>query len=169
MVRASGNPSPRSPDEPRRPEPGARSSFRHVPLFLALGLTLAGCKLIDQTTFAPSPSQNPAILPTAPRFDRRAALLSIDEGTPISSYRDLLRFAVQQARSRDPRVQFDVTIAIPGGTDAAAQTKAIAAGQPDAATVMQQIAQDGVSATDIQLRAGVDDAITRPQIRVYVR
>lgn len=140
-----------------------------MPLLLVLGFVLAGCKLIDQTTFAPSPSRNPTLLPTPPRLDRRVALLSIDEGTPIASYRDLLHFAVQQARARDPRVQFDVTIAIPSGADPAAEAKSIAAGQPDAAVVMQQIAQAGISPADIRLRAGVDGAITRPQIRVYVR
>jgi hypothetical protein len=133
---------------------------------------LAGCKLIDQTTFAPSPSQNPALLPASPPpppLDPRAPLLTVAPGTPLADYRNLLRAALQQARSRDPNVQFDVTIALPGAADSAAQTAAFNQTQPEALAMMQEISRDGVAPGRIHLRAGAAAEITQPQIRVYVR
>ena len=152
---------PTKPDRPR----GARS-------FLALALTLlvlGGCKLIDQTTFAPSPSKSPSLLPATRGLDTRAPLLTVSQGTPIPAYRDLLRFAVQQARARDPNVQFDVLVAVPGGIDPAAQATAVGTTQKEAVALMEEIGRDGVPPTQIHLRAGADTTITQSQIRVYVR
>ncbi len=147
-----------------------RAEGRPLAVMLCLALlALPGCRLIDQTTFAPSPSKNPALLPVAPPIDKRAALLTIDEGSPVLAYRDLLRFAVQQASRRDPNVQFDVLAVVPGTGDAAAQAAAVGTTQKEAVVVMQEIGRDGVSPERIHLRAGVAASITRPQIRVYVR
>jgi hypothetical protein len=138
-----------------------------LPLFIT-----AGCKLIDQTTFAPSPSQNPALLPAPPPpppIDKRAPLITINQGTPIPAYRDLLRVAIEQARRRDPNVRFDVTVVVPNSSDPAAQAAAVASTQKEAVALMQQIGLDGVAPTNISLRAGVDASATQRQIRVYVR
>ena len=132
-------------------------------------LALGGCKLIDQTTFAPSPSENPSLLPATRGLDTRAPLVTVSQGTPIPAYRDLLRFAVQQARARDPNVQFDVLVAVPGAADPAAQAAAVGTIQTEAVALMQEIGRDGVPSTQIHLRAGADATITQPQIRVYVR
>jgi hypothetical protein len=138
-----------------------------------LTICLAGCKLIDQTTFAPSPSKNPALLPTpAPtvgKIDPRTPLLSIDAGTPLPAYGDVLRYAVGLAMRRNPNVRFDVLVAVPDTGDAAAQAAAVTSVQGQAVALMQQIGADGVPASDIDLRAGVDPHVTQSQIRVYVR
>ena len=134
-----------------------------------LTICLAGCKLIDQTTFAPSPSKNPALLPTTPKIDTRTPLLSIDAGTPVSAYGDVLRYAVGQAVRRDPNVRFDVLVVVPGTGDAAAQTAAVANAQGQAVALMHEIGSDGVAADRIDLRAGVDPHVNLSQIRVYVR
>ena len=138
-------------------------------------MPLAGCKLIDQTTFAPSPSKNPALLPGAPatseigKIDPRTPLLSIDAGTPVPAYGGVLRYAVAQARARDPNVRFDVLVAVPDTGDAAVQAAAVANVQPQASALMREIGSDGVAASRIDLRAGVDPHVSQPQIRVYVR
>ncbi len=137
-----------------------------------LVLCLAGCKLIDQTTFAPSPSKNPALLPSETKvgkIDPRTPLLSIDAGTPVPAYGNVLRYAVGQAIDRDPNVRFDVLVAVPDTGDAAAQAAAVANVQGQALTLMREIGGDGVAADRMDLRAGVDPHITQPQIRVYVR
>jgi len=140
-----------------------------------LTICLAGCKLIDQTTFAPSPSKNPALLPGTPattqigKIDPRTPLLSIDAGTPVPAYGSVLRYAVAQARARDPNVRFDVLVAVPDAGDAAAQAAAVANVQPQASALMREIGSDGVAGSRIDLRAGVDPHINRSQIRVYVR
>ncbi|HEX5325941.1 MAG TPA: hypothetical protein VFW75_04670 [Acetobacteraceae bacterium] len=152
---------------PRRSSASARLCGTFF--LLATSFLLSGCKLIDQTTFAPSPSHNPAVLPAPPRVDRRTALITIDQGTDVQAYRSLLRYAVEQARSRDPNVQFDVVVVVPGIGDAAAQASALAAAQPEASVVMQEIGRDGVTPTQVHLRAAVDTTAVRRQIRVYVR
>jgi hypothetical protein len=138
-----------------------------------LTICLAGCKLIDQTTFAPSPSKNPALLPApAPavgKIDPRTPLLSIDAGTPVPQYGQVLRYAVGLAKRRDPNVRFDVLVAVPDTGDAAAQTAAVTNAQGQAVALMREIGDDGVPVSHIDLRAGVDPHVTQSQIRVYVR
>jgi hypothetical protein len=135
-------------------------------------MPLAGCKLIDQTTFAPSPSKNPAVLPAPPtigKIDARTPLLSLNAGTPVPQYSQVLRYAVGLARRRNPNVRFDVLMAVPETGDAAAQAAAVAKVQPQAVAVMHEIGSDGVAADHIDLRAGVDPHVNQSQIRVYVR
>jgi hypothetical protein len=78
-------------------------------------LLLAGCTLIDQRTFAPSPEAEPIpVVPGAPvRYDPRTPLISIDFASPSPNYRDLLRLAVRAAESRNGSVQFDVVAVTP--------------------------------------------------------
>jgi hypothetical protein len=133
---------------------------------------LAGCKLIDQTTFAPSPSKNPALLPqsaTIGKIDPRTPLLSIASGTPVPAYRDVLRSAVRQATARDRNVHFDVLVAVPDSGGAAAQAEAVGKEQNEALALMHEIGSDGIPSDRIDLRAGVDPHIDQSQIRVYVR
>ncbi len=56
---------------------------------LAAALLLAGCKLIDQTTFAPSPEAAPTVGQMA-KVDARTALLTINYTEPNPSYQDVL-------------------------------------------------------------------------------
>jgi hypothetical protein len=129
--------------------------------------TLASCKLIDQTTFAPSSSAKPSLLPkpSSPPglpIDKRTALLVINPGTPPRQYEPFLRYAVSQARAHDPNVQFDVVAAIPNPA-------AFDQGTADAAVVMRAIIAAGIPSTRVHLRAGVDPALSQRQTRLYVR
>ncbi len=135
-------------------------------LVLALLFSLSACKLIDQTTFAPSPSKNPQLLPTpappAPPIDKRVALLTIDQGTSAQQTRPLLAYAIGQARAHDPNVQFDVVAVIPAAGD-------FDAARAEAGAIMQEIVAAGIRPDHVHLRAAVDPAIGRRQTRVYVR
>lgn len=144
---------------------------RAVPVVAAL-LLLAGCKLIDQTTFAPSPSHNPVVahqsapsaLPVA-RVDSRTPLVVIDRNTPVSAYTSVLRAAVQAARARDPNVSFDVTIVVPAQENPGA---ALAQAGPQATDVMHAVALAGIPEDRVHLRASADPDLHASQIRLYV-
>ena len=78
---------------------------------LAAGLALAGCKLVDQTTFAPSPEAKTA-KPAGPKADTRTPLITIDYAEPNPNYQDLLRYAVREAETRAPGVEYDVSATV---------------------------------------------------------
>ena len=79
---------------------------------LAVGLLLAGCKLIDQTTFAPSPEASPRPGRRA-EGDPRTPLVTIGYATPDPDYQEMLRYAVHAAETRAPGVQYDVIAMCP--------------------------------------------------------
>src|SRR5262249_525639 len=84
---------------------------------LSVGLLLVGCKLIDQATFAPSP-EAPASKPEAPKADPRTPLVTIGYASPTPDYQDMLRYAVREAETRVPGIQYDVVAILPAGADA---------------------------------------------------
>ncbi len=128
---------------------------------LAAGLLLAGCKLIDQTTFAPSP-EAPAANSDAPKADPRTPLITIGYATPDPNYQEILRYAVRAAETRVPGVQYDVVAMLPAGADAAA-------GQQRVAEVMRDIMAQGVPASRIHLGLRTAPAGGAQEVRVYVR
>lgn len=133
----------------------------NIPLVVVLSFALGGCKLIDQTTFAPSPEAKQATAP-APQADTRTPLLVIRDGTPATNYGDPLRFAVRAAEARDPTVEYDVIAMLPSATDATQE-------QRHATDVMRAILATGVPARRIHLGLRIQQALAVPQVRVYVR
>ena len=129
--------------------------------FVLAALLLTGCKLVDQTTFAPSPDATPA-MPEPPKPDPRTPLLTIGFAEANPHYQDVLRYAVRAAETRDPGVQYDVIAMLPAGGDAAAE-------QERAADVMRAIMAQGVPATRIHLGLRSEAAGAAQQVRVYVR
>jgi hypothetical protein len=127
------------------------------------GIALAGCKLIDQTTFAPTPEAKPTApaAAAAPNSDPRIALLTIGYTTPNPDYQDVLRYAVREAEARAPGVQYDVIAMLPAGGDTAEA-------QASAAEVMRAIMAQGVAASRIQLGLRTQPAGATRQVRVYV-
>lgn len=125
-----------------------------------LVLLLVGCKLIDQTTFAPEPE--PEQTTAAPgRPPANIALVSIRFDQVSPPYQDQLAFAVRTAEQRRPGSEYDV-VGVSTAADAAQ------AGQ-DSAAIMGAIAQQGVAATRIHLGARIDPAQTVREVRVYLR
>jgi hypothetical protein len=128
---------------------------------LAAGLLLAGCELIDQTTFAPSPEAS-AAKQEAPKADPRTPLVTIGYATPNPDYQAVLRFAVREAETRAPGVQYDVVAILPSGADAAAA-------QHRVAEVMRGIMAQDVPASRIHLGLRTAQAGAEQEVRVYVR
>lgn len=140
-------------------------TFPRLALLACLGL--AGCKLIDQTTFAPAPEAKP-VSPVAAaagspvKTDPRTPLAVIDFTTADPAYRGPLSYAIRAAEARDRNVQFDV-VAATQSTDQATSAQLQAAG------VMRAIAADGVPVSRVHLGLQTDPALTANQVRVYVR
>jgi hypothetical protein len=65
-------------------------------------LLLTGCKLIDQTTFAPSPEET-AAKAAPPKADPRTPLVTIGYATPNPSYQDVLRCGPRGGDTRTRR------------------------------------------------------------------
>jgi len=128
---------------------------------LAAGLLLVGCELIDQTTFAPSPEASTAKR-EAPKADPRTPLVTIGYATPNPNYQDVLRFAVREAETRAPGVQYDVVAILPSGADAAAAQQRVA-------EVMRGIMAQDVPASRIHLGLRTAQAGAEQEVRVYVR
>jgi type IV pilus biogenesis protein CpaD/CtpE len=125
------------------------------------GLLLVGCKLIDQTTFAPSPEEV-ATKQEAPKVDARTPLLTIGVATPEAGYQDMLRYAVRAAETRVPGVQYDVVAMLPAGANEAGSQQLVAA-------VMRDIMAQGVPASRIRLGLRSAPAGSAQEVRVYVR
>ena len=130
------------------------------------GIALAGCKLLDQTTFAPTPeAPTPPVVPastTAQQADPRTPLLTIGYATPNPTYEEVLHYAVRTAEARAPGVQYDVIAMLPAGGDAAQA-------QGNAAEVMRTILQQGVPESRIHLGLRTAPAGMAREVRVYVR
>jgi hypothetical protein len=140
---------------------------------LATLTALAGCKLVDQTTFAPSPEApvkavEPPPPPVSPP-DKRTPLLTIGFGTPNPNYKDLLAYAVHQAEERRPDVSFDVVSVVLASGDTVAQSLAASHGADDAAQVMQAMMALGVPDTRIHLGTRTELGLSERQVRVYIR
>ncbi len=136
-------------------------------LALVVALSLPGCKMIDQTTFAPAPEAKPpaATVPSVsvqPSVDPRTPLAVIDFASADPDYRGLLGYAVRAAEGRDHAVQFDVVAVTPS-------TDQFTSGQIQASNVMRAIMEDRVPADRLHLGLRTDPALTANQVRVYVR
>ena len=137
-------------------------------MVLVAGLSLTGCKLIDQTTFAPSPEAAPAQV-TLPRIDRRSPLVTIGYEQPSPPYQEMLGYAVHAAEARNAAVQYDVFAVVPAKGSPAQQVQAAGVAQQDAVGVMKSIMALGVPAERIHLGVRADPAISVNQVRIYVR
>ena len=134
-----------------------------LPLLLAGGLS--GCKLIDQTTFAPDPEPSevpaPAPVTAAPRPTGRAPLMTIRYDTATPAYRDALAQAVTAVEQRRPGASFDVV----GASDAAGAAQA----GRDAGSVLATLRELGVAAGRLHLGARIEPTATVREVRVYLR
>jgi hypothetical protein len=134
--------------------------MRATSVMLAVML-LAGCKLIDQTTFAPSPEAKAQTV-EVPKADPRTPLVAISFAQPEPDYQGLLHYALQTAERRDPSVQYDVIATLPSNGDVGAQQK-------HGLEIMRAMVAQGVSADRIHLGLRSAVAGADPEVRVYVR
>ena len=140
---------------------------------------LAGCTLLDQTTFAPSPEVRPAAPVVPPKIETRTPLIVIAASATPKEYAKSLREAVRAAEALKRDIDYDVVGVAPIGATAAAT--AGPAGSPvaapaalqeaasHAAEVMRAIMGQGIPAARIHLAVRSDPAVKAGEIRVYVR
>ena len=144
-----------------------------APSALALwaALVLTGCKLVDQTTFAPKPESPPTPTQIAATAEaaNRPPLITIRYGVPNPSYQDVLAQAIRIAQARRPGLEYDVVGVAPAKGDPATQVQAAEQVKNNAVAVMRAIMLDGVPDGRIHLAARTDPSLAVPEVRVYVR
>jgi len=126
-------------------------------------LLLAGCKLVDQTTFNPEAGKRPTIpplpAPVKPVANDPAALITIRFPATADPAADVAK-AVAAARARKADVVFDVVevTASGGGGSVGA----------DADTVARLITAQSVPPGRVHLLVRPDPAASGREVRVYV-
>jgi hypothetical protein len=144
---------------------------RKIRLFgpLLLLASLAGCKLIDQTTFNPVLAKKPVAAAPMPALNQDGALLTISLAKGEPDYQDQLASAVKQAQAIKPDIEFDVVSLVPqtGSTqptwdEAQKVTKW-------ARRVADQLQHDGVNPGQIALGLRAVPGLDHGEIRVYVQ
>ena len=138
---------------------------------IALLSFLAGCTLIDQTTFAPSPDPKPPTVIVPPKAETRTPLIVIAASATPKDYAKPLREAVRAAEKIKRNIDYDVVgiASIPAGTAPASGAVAVEEAGSHAAEVMRAIMALRVPAARIHLGIRSDPAIPASEIRVYVR
>lgn len=134
---------------------------------LAGTIGLAGCALIDQTSFGGAPrAPAPAELAAALASHGTDPLLVIrpDDGLP---YGDGLRQAIAAAEARDGTVKFRLQALVPAQGDAASQAAALQANAATARAVLDDMGQDGIDPERVTLTAGTDTHLIRREVRLY--
>jgi hypothetical protein len=138
-------------------------------MVLAAGLSMTGCTLIDQTTFAPAPEAAVApVQASLPRVDPRTPLVTIGFAHPDPQYQAMLGYAVHAAEARSAAVQYDVFAVVPAKGAPSEQAQAAGDAQQDALRVMRSIMTLGVPATRIHLGVRTDPVVDSNEVRVYV-
>jgi hypothetical protein len=148
--------------------------MRRLARFVLLLPLLAGCTLIDQTTFAPSPETKPPPVIAPPPVETRTPLIVIAATATPKDYAKPLQAAVRAAQSRSRDIDYDVVGVAPAppgttGQPAVASVVAQEEAGSHAAEVMRAIMAQGIPAARIHLSVRSDPAISTGEIRVYVR
>ena len=162
------------PLTPRSPQFGQYPPMRRLICIALLLPFLAGCTLLDQTTFAPSPEPKPPTVIVPPKAETRTPLIVIAASATPKDYAKPLREAVRAAEKLKRNIDYDVVgiasiPATPAGKAAASGTVVLEEAGSHAAKVMRAIMALSVPAARIHLGARSDSAITASEIRVYVR
>ena len=134
-------------------------------ILVLLAGSVVGCKLVDQTFFAPDPEpsevQPAGPTPSAARPVSRGPLLTIRYDTPAPAYRDALSQAVKAVEERRPGAVFDVV----GASDAVGAAQA----GRDAAAVLGTMRELGVAGPRLHLGARIEPNVTVREVRIYLR
>jgi len=164
----SSNPSAAA-TAPRRRALDGRAMRRAAPLLLA-ALALAGCKIVDQTTFGAKPQTPPPdLLTRALQPGPAVPLVTIIFNGGQIAYAQQLRLAVLMAEGRKPDAQYDLVTVVPARGTPAEQVAAAKAGQSDAITVADEMNGLGVDPRNIHFSARTDPDVRFRELRIYVR
>ncbi len=144
--------------------PILRNSTLDAAAVLAALVLVAGCTLIDQTTFDPNAGKKPVpVAPVAPVVARPPpgppAFMTISFPR-TGDLRAEVAEAVKQARARKPDVAFDVVEVVGSQPGEVGE---------EAAEVARLIVAQGVPAGRVHLQAQPETGAVGRQVRVYVR
>ena len=131
---------------------------------------IAGCKLVDQTTFGGGPETPPpdaltrALQPGPP-----VPLVQIVFNGGQVAYARQLRLAVLMAEGRRPGIQYDLVTVVPARGSPADQVAAARQGESDAIAVADEMNALGVDPPRIHMAARTDPGVNTRELRIYVR
>ncbi len=133
-------------------------------------LVLAGCKLVDQTTFGAKPQRPPAdLLTRALQPGPAVPLVTVIFNGGQVAYAQQLRLAVLMAEARKPDARYDLVTVVPARGTPAEQEAAAKAGQPDAIAVADEMNGLGVDPPRIHFSARTEPDVKFRELRIYVR
>lgn len=136
-------------------------------LALAAMLAVAGCKLVDQTSFGGAPRPpSPDALAAALASHGAAPLLVIRPRDQVP-YQDALREAIAAAAARNGNVRFRLESAAPQHGTLLAQQSALEATSAVAQQVLSDMEQDGIAPDRVDLTARAVPDVQTPEIRLY--
>ncbi len=143
--------------------------MRRLTHLVLLVSVVAGCSLVDQTTFAPSPEPKPAPVIVPPTAELRKPLIVIASSATPKDYSKPLREAVRAAEKLKHDIDYDVVGIAPPAAGAAASLVSLEEAGSRAAEIMRAIMALGVPAARIHLGARSDPKITAGESHVFVR
>jgi hypothetical protein len=136
---------------------------------LLLLAALAGCKLIDQTTFNPALAKKPVAAAPMPALNQDGALLTISLAKGEPDYHGQLASAVKQAQAIKPDIQFNVVSLVPQTASTPPTWDEAQKVTQWARRVADQLQQDGVNPGQIALGLRAVPGLDHGEIRVYVQ
>jgi hypothetical protein len=131
-------------------------------------LLLAGCKLVDQRTFEPTPTA-----PTAASLKRpdlpRLPLLTISFAIPDADWQPSVHEAVHTAEDHKPGVRFAVVTPVPTSASREVQDTFTKQGRDDATMVAEEIEASGVPPERITIGLRGDSGSPARQVQIYAQ
>lgn len=136
----------------------------------AILLAVAGCKLVDQTTFGGTPEKPPPdMLTRALQPGPPIPLVDIVFNGGQVAYAEQLRLAILMAEGRRPGIQYDLVTVVPARGSPADQVAAARQGDADAIAVAGEMNALGVDPPRIHMAARSDPDAKFRELRIYVR
>jgi hypothetical protein len=133
---------------------------------LMLALATPGCRLIDQRTFAPTPSGPTGAALARPDLPP-LPLVTIRLTNPDVDWRSTLDEAVHAAVLRKPEVSFEVLTPVPTRRSPAEQDRFVRTGTADAQMVAEALQADGIAPDHITLGLQDDAGAPGREVRLY--
>ena len=152
---------------------------------------LAGCKLLDQTSFGDKPrAPAPDLLAAALRPGSQVPLITIQYGPGSSAYTPIplpsanvpgqippmmnytydpqVKQAIQTAEVQRPNAAYEVVTVVPAADPPAQQVAIAQAGKTDALDLVNRMVDLGVNGDKITLAVRSDPGVKVRELRVYV-
>ena len=129
----------------------------------------AGCRIVDQRTFAGTALAPATTQLTADQAATAAPLVAVRFDQLDADWQPPLLDAVRGVLARRPDAQFDLVTPVPLQASLETQDRALAMGAADAQRVADVLLGDGVAADHVHLDSRGDPGQPLREVRVYVR